>query len=978
VEAPTTADPKAVLVNKSKDDVLESVVYKGTDTLTSAMDKRSAVPEESIRELKNQQQQQQRKRRANNKKRQQQQTTSNINDDDSNNNFVHPITTSPVQVSCTSLTDAGKDSISPQSGEVSPSNKNDFKKEEGTTASDAQSPPQEDNKSANPQQRPPNKKVKKDKSLPNKGAGASSAAVEAVESTNAASIANNAADSNNFVPLPNQKKKKPKPQRKKKIPIPSNQEGAALVKGADEPQKTESTSTSVSPALDFTSDNKDNNTGMELLNQEGNPNITSDITTHDAQNKADVADNGGASNATTNSKGTKKGKRVLNSTEDDLEGTSKSNKKSNIAIKDTTKFNLPVQKTTLDQNNRRATKNDRKPRRPDKKRTLAVHLPSNHRTNETGLGSTAGLTPYGDVCGRSSTVVDQECNIMDVETSLNHLKLAGEIIDQPIDIVNTTNSLRTQVTSSASTAELKSEAVVPIATTVSYTPESNVHLVKNEVAANNIGEKLSPKEPRSSVIDTTKQCGTTSGVAGYTEEPTFLRDGESFTSSNEVLGNKQPTLGTEFSADGECTRTNLEHATKIHAINVLPKETIQNNETSVVPQNLYTRENYADDSSQKKIVLPSYNGFKLEINAESAAQQGFFIAQDNASCNKTDIQLPEKDFVSQDLVKPLVSIDAALPFIENFQRVGASEVKHTEGSKPSPLLEDLEISMDQLKFSDSALIASDEMHVENSQHIVTKEDMVNEDHVKASSSSVVLQHSTPQDFLVSFPTRELAEADPFTAAISHVQKDSSNTLHEEKIISIAANFDETIDEGTKRPSEEISIGDPFNGAAARIDGKITGDADITNIDNKVIVAGIEEKIHLCNLDESFEHYTIDLSRSESNTISLLDNSSCCHPEDKLDKDAVSVVESTQHDNLICDASAAEVSTVLISNVNPNFVDARSIDSSRRKVIPRQTRHVIGSTTVNAFLPYNDDCNVNPDQATGKKNRCHECSGCIIS
>jgi hypothetical protein len=47
---------------------------------------------------------------ASNKKRQQQQTTSNINDDDSNNNRVHLITTLPVQVSCTSLTDAGKDS----------------------------------------------------------------------------------------------------------------------------------------------------------------------------------------------------------------------------------------------------------------------------------------------------------------------------------------------------------------------------------------------------------------------------------------------------------------------------------------------------------------------------------------------------------------------------------------------------------------------------------------------------------------------------------------------------------------------------------------------------------------------------------------------------------------------------------------------------------------------------------------------------
>jgi hypothetical protein len=151
-----------------------------------------------------------------------------------------------------------------------------------------------------------------------------------------------------------------------------------------------------------------------------------------------------------------------------------------------------------------------------------------------------------------------------------------------------------------------------------------------------------------------------------------------------------------------------------------------------------------------------------------------------------------------------------------------------------------------------------------------------------------------------------------------VRKDNSNTEHEDKRISIAATFDETIDEGIKRPSEEICIGDAINGAAARIDGKITGGADITNLESKVIITGIEEKIHLCNLDQSFEHYTIDLSRSESNTISLLDNSLCCHPEDKLDKDAISVVESTQHDNLICDASAAEVSTVLISNVNPNF------------------------------------------------------------
>jgi hypothetical protein len=92
--------------------------------------------------------------------------------------------------------------------------------------------------------------------------------------------------------------------------------------------------------------------------------------------------------------------------------------------------------------------------------------------------------------------------------------------------------------------------------------------------------------------------------------------------------------------------------------------------------------------------------------------------------------------------------------------------------------------------------------------------------------------------------------------------------------------------------EENCIGDAINGATARIDSKITGGADITNLESKVIITGIEEKIHLCNLDESFEHYAIDLSRSESNTTSLLVNSSCCRPEDKLDKDAVLVVKST--------------------------------------------------------------------------------------
>jgi hypothetical protein len=219
--------------------------------------------------------------------------------------------------------------------------------------------------------------------------------------------------------------------------------------------------------------------------------------------------------------------------------------------------------------------------------------------------------------------------------------------------------------------------------------------------------------------------------------------------------------------------------------------------------NIVSCENYVDDASQKKIVSPSSNEFKLEINTETAAQQGFDIAQDNASCNKTDVQLPKKGFVSQDLVIPLVGVDAALQCIDNLQGVGASEVKHAEGSKPSPFLEDLEISMDQLKFSDSAINASDEMHVEKSHHIITKEDGVNVDHVESSSSSssVVLQHSTPQDFLVSVPTRELAEADPFIVTNSHVRKDNSNTEHEDKRISIAATFDETIDEGIKRPSE---------------------------------------------------------------------------------------------------------------------------------------------------------------------------------
>jgi hypothetical protein len=158
--------------------------------------------------------------------------------------------------------------------------------------------------------------------------------------------------------------------------------------------------------MDFTSNNKDNNTGLRLPNQEGNPNITSDITTHDAQNKSDVIDNGGATKTKTSIKGPKKGKRVLNCNEDDLEGTSKNYKKSNIASKDTAKFNLPGQKTTLDQNIRRATKNDRKTRRPDKKKTLTVHLPNNHRTNETLLGSTAEMTPFGEVCYISSTVLD--------------------------------------------------------------------------------------------------------------------------------------------------------------------------------------------------------------------------------------------------------------------------------------------------------------------------------------------------------------------------------------------------------------------------------------------------------------------------------------------------------------------------------------------------------------------------------------------
>jgi hypothetical protein len=108
-------------------------------------------------------------------------------------------------------------------------------------------------------------------------------------------------------------------------------------------------------------------------------------------------------------------------------------------------------------------------------------------------------------------------------------------------------------------------------------------LVKNEVAANSIGEKSSPKEPLSSVIDTTRQCGTTSGVSGYTEEPAFLRDDESFTSSNE-----QPALGTELSDDGERTGSNLEHATKIQAVNVVPIE------TSAVSPNPITCENYVD------------------------------------------------------------------------------------------------------------------------------------------------------------------------------------------------------------------------------------------------------------------------------------------------------------------------------------------------------------------------------------------------
>jgi hypothetical protein len=75
-----------------------------------------------------------------NKRRQQQQNASNINDDDSNSNRINPFTKSPVQSSRTNPTDALKDSISPQSGEIRSSNNKEFTKEEGT----------------NPQQRPPN------------------------------------------------------------------------------------------------------------------------------------------------------------------------------------------------------------------------------------------------------------------------------------------------------------------------------------------------------------------------------------------------------------------------------------------------------------------------------------------------------------------------------------------------------------------------------------------------------------------------------------------------------------------------------------------------------------------------------------------------------------------------------------------------------------------------------------------------------
>jgi hypothetical protein len=224
--------------------------------------------------------------------------------------------------------------------------------------------------------------------------GALPVASAIVESTTIVSTANDTADYSRFLPLPNKKRKKPKPQRKKKIPIPSIQEDAE----ADEPRRTESASTSDSPELDSTSNNKDKNTGLRLPNQEDNPNITSDITTLDAQNKSNVIDNGGATKTKTNIKGPKKGKQVLNCSEDDLEGTSKINKRSNIAIKDTAKFNLPVQNTTLDQNIRRSTKNDRKTRRPDKKKSLTVHLPNKHRTNETLLDSTAEITPFGEVC----------------------------------------------------------------------------------------------------------------------------------------------------------------------------------------------------------------------------------------------------------------------------------------------------------------------------------------------------------------------------------------------------------------------------------------------------------------------------------------------------------------------------------------------------------------------------------------------------
>lgn len=985
MDAPLTADSK-VVVNKDK-----NMLTEGTDALTSAMDKRSAVAEESSGEIINQQQQ--RKRRANNKKRRQQQTTSNINDDNvTNDNNAHRImTTSPVQVSSATVTDVDKGGISSQSEEMNPS-KTNFKSEGGTTISNAHSPQQE-NKSTNPQQRPPTKKVKKDKSVPIKDTGGTSISNENLEehnqkqkSTTTASATNNTTDSNNNVPLAERKKRKPKPQRKKKTPISSNQESTDLVKEADVTQKMESASISVSPQVGVISDKKDNNNAMELLNQEGNPNITSDITKDDGQNKTAMADVGGTNhNTATNSKGSKKGKRGLTTTDDDLEGTSKSSKKSNIARKETTKFNVPEQKIAIDQHNRRTARKDRQLRKPDNtnKRTS-----SSRRTKETVLGM-AEPSPEVDVCFKNSIVIDQRCSITEVETSLNHLKLAGEIIDQPIDEINTT----AQKTSSVSAADLKSEAVVPIATTVFYVPQSIVDSVKNEAAVTSIGQKLSSKESLPSVIDTKKQCGTPSEGARCPDEPSFPRDVVPLAASDELLDHEQPSFGTESSADGEHSRTNLDYATNNHTGKVAPIETIQNDETSVLSKNSITLEDHVNGSSQKQIVSTPYNDLKLEINAESAAHRSVDIALDNSSCSKTDVvKLLKKDFVSQDPVIPTAGVDAVLQRTENLQDKDASETKHTERSKPSPV-EDVEISMNQLKFSDSNIInCSDGMHVVTSQRIFTEEDVDNVDHVKVSSSPVALQVATPQDSLVSVPTRELAADDLFTGPIGHVQKNNSNmdslnqvksvirddVVHEHNGISIVTDIDEIVDVGMTSQSEEINNGDPFTGATARNDDTITHGPDITNFKSKVVITGIEEKMHLCNLDESFEHYTIDLSRSESNTISLLDNSSYCHPEDRLDsKDTVSVADCTQHDNVICDASAAEVSTVLISNVNPNFVDSRSPDNSRRKVIPRQTRGAIGSTA-NAFLPYNDDCPVDLDQPSGRKSRCNECNGCIIT